>query len=271
MSKIDDKIDDIKTQKIGVSRKRVLIVEGDDDVGTLSTFLTRKFPGWETSWLIEPAGNKKQALQILSKESRWLGLVDRDEWSNAEVIYNTQTTPNMMVLPRFCMESYLVAPSDLWAALPATQQAKITGGQAQLAQEIEACKPNWLRHAALWHVINPLWGQLRSAGFKDAVLDPQSVPDDTDLQSRLNQWQATVDPQTIMQAVHQVIADLHGKTDEEYYSQWLYAKAFYPQVVLGILNRLLAITMDTKTWRSRLVSHLPVPSDLDPVWARMGL
>lgn len=47
MSKIDDLIAKIRTEKIGQTGKRVLIVEGDDDVVAFQAFLNKKDKYWE--------------------------------------------------------------------------------------------------------------------------------------------------------------------------------------------------------------------------------
>lgn len=176
MSKVDDLIKDIKTQLVGNTGVRVLLVEGTDDVDAYRIFLDRAFPGWEKTWHLTQAGNltqlgnKTNVVAMARKEPTWLGLVDRDEWTDAEIAEKAITCPNLLVLPRFCLESYLIDPAELWAAFPAKQQAKIIGGEAQFRLEVLADLQGWIRHAALWHGVRPLWQQLhRDLGFPDSV------------------------------------------------------------------------------------------------------
>lgn len=270
MSKIDDRIIEIKTLKIGATNKRVLLVEGIDDVDGISIFLNNKFPGWDQKWEVVSAGNKRQVLEIIKKETGWIGLVDCDEWTLAERVANQQLCGNLEVLPRFCFESYIVDPDELWQAFPQKQQAKIAGGLPALKAEFIQAKPLWLRHAALWHVVNPLWGKLRALGFKEGLLDPADVPDDAALILKLQEWHDAIDANVVMQEINNQISYLQTIPDPDFYRQKLYAKKYFPMVVQDVLNRLLG-NMDSKARRLAIIRHLPVPQDLDPLWIKMGL
>lgn len=270
MSKIDDRIAKIKTQRIGASKRKVLMVEGVDDVDTLSIFLGRLFQTWEKTWLVEAAGNKKQVLQFLAKEPTWLGLVDRDEWTTEGIDQYQLKHTNLLVLPRFCMENYLVDPAELWQALPLKQQQKITAGVSALEVAILDNLESWKRHAALWHVINPLWSGLRALGFKDELLQTQHIPDDTELEDTLKRWSAFVDTSRIMGEVDVEIARMNTQTTVDFLHHSLYAKAFYPQVVHPVLDRLLG-QKSAGVRRVALFKTLPIPADLEPLWQQMDL
>lgn len=270
MSKIDERIAEIKTQLIGATGAKVLIVEGPDDVDAFRIFLGRRFPEWERGWRIVDAGNKRQALQILSKEPTWIGLVDHDEWTQEERERHLANTPNLVVLPRFCLESYLIDPEELWQAFPEKQQQKIAGGLPQLQTALAQHKASWLRHSALWHVINPLWRRLTALGFTSGVLNTQNIPDDATLLRTLQSWHATLDAQATLGAVHRQLAELQTKSDKELFASWIYSKAFYPQVVHRLLDDLLG-QRPAKERRLAIFRTLPFPADLDPLWQRMGL
>ncbi|WP_047248548.1 DUF4435 domain-containing protein [Chromobacterium subtsugae] len=270
MSKIDEYIAEIKTQQIGETGARVLIVEGPDDVDAYRILLERRHPEWERGWRIVVGGNKRQTLKIIEKEPTWLGLVDHDEWTQEERERNIADTPNLMVLPRFCLESYLIDPEELWQAFPGKQQNKIAGGLPQLQAALAQHKAAWLRHAALWHVINPLWRRLTAQGFTSGVLDPQNIPDDASLLQTLQSWHTTLDAQATLDAVHRQLAELQAMPDKELFASRIYSKAFYPQVVHRLLNDLLG-QRPAKERRLAIFRTLPIPADLDPVWQRMGL
>lgn len=267
---IDELILKIKTQYISSNNKRVLLVEGDDDFDALSIFLNKKFPSWEQNWVLTPAGKKDHVLKILVKEPNWLGLVDRDEWTLEEIANQTARLQNLVILPRFCLESYLVEPSELWVALPQKQRLKIAGQIPQLTQEIGTEKQKWLRHAALWHVINPLWGKLRALGFNNEVLKPENVPNDDELRNKFSLWHNVLDIEQTLQEVNALIAQLQNLSDFEFYTQYLYAKKFYPIVVHTTLNRLLG-QKNAKERRLAMFRNLSVPPDLDVLWQKMGL
>lgn len=270
MSKLDDKIARIKAEHVGVTGVRVLVVEGLDDVDALRIFLDSKFPGWERAWHIEDAGNKPQVLGMLQKESTWLGMVDRDDWTPAESARHTQAQPNLVVLPRFCLESYFIDPDELWQAFPDKQRQKIAGGLSQLRSEIFQSKAEWRRHAALWHVIQPLWRTLRELGFPNDVLASPPVPDDVALGVKLREWHAALDASVILADVQALEARLTREADATVCAQWLYAKSFYPEVVHRVLDRLLG-PRSAKERRLSILRSLPIPSDLDGLWQRMDL
>ena len=46
MSKVAERIQEIKTEKLGQTGKKVLLVEGTDDRDAYQIFLSKKFPGW---------------------------------------------------------------------------------------------------------------------------------------------------------------------------------------------------------------------------------
>lgn len=267
---IDELILKIKTQEIGNSNRRVLLVEGDEDFDALSIFLHKKLPSWEQSWLLAAAGKKDHVLKILAKEPTWLGLVDRDEWTDTEIQTQINRLQNLVILPRFCLESYLVEPSELWAALPQKQRLKISGQSLQLAQEIGTEKQKWLRHAALWHVINPLWGKLRALGFNNEVLKPENVPDDDELRNKFSLWHNVLDIEQTLQEVNALIVQFQNLSNFEFYTQYLYAKKFYPIVVHATLNRLLG-QKNAKERRLAIFRNLLVPADLDVLWQKMEL
>ncbi len=270
MSKLDNLIKKIQDERIGNSNKRVLVVEGVDDCDALSVFLNKKFPSWERNWVLYPAGNKKQVLAVIEQIDTWIGLIDKDEWTATEIAQHSARLPNLAVLPRFCLESYLVEPNELWAAFSPKQRDKFTGGVNQLSEEISATKESWLRHAALWHAINPLWGKLRGLGFKESVLDPKDVPNDDDLLNKLSSWHDTLDAQRTVQTINALISQFQQESDFQFYTQRLYAKDFFPLVVHATLNRFIG-QEDEKTRRQNIFRHLPVPADLDVLWQKMEL
>jgi hypothetical protein len=270
MSTLEERIEKIKTQFIGKTGLRVLLVEGPDDVDAFRIFLGRKFLEWEKTWLLADAGNKRDVVKMLKKEAGWLGLVDRDEWTEAEIAEKKAECTNLIVLPRFCLESYLIDPAELWAAFPEKQRAKIEGGEAQFRQEVLANLTEWVRHAALWHGVRPLWRQLRNLGFPDSVTGNPPMPDDAALRAKFKEWQTTLDVDTILSGVHALEVQLGSEEISKLCSQWLHAKSFYPQVVHQTLNRLLG-QKPVNGRRLAILRSRAVPEDLDVLWQAMGL
>lgn len=272
---IDDRIQQIKTQSVGATGARVLLVEGPDDVDAFRIFLTHRAQasGWERKWHLEPAGNKRHVLSMLKREANWLGVVDRDEWTATECNAALVASPNLVLLPRYCLESYLIDPQEIWPALGPVQQARVVGGFPAFEQAVMAHRAPWVRHAALWHTINPLWRALRDKGFPNGVLDPVQPISDADLLIELTAWHNTLDAQTVLQQVQAREAQLTAMANTELLAEWVYAKKFYPMVVHAALNQLLG-AMPPKERRLKLLRHMAqvaVPGDLAPLWTAMGV
>lgn len=264
------KRDEIR-DRVGATGKPVVLVEGPDDEAAFTTLLGRFLPGWDQGWAMASAGKKSEVIELLRLEPTWLGIVDRDEWDSATITRQQAALPNLLVLPRFSLESYLVVPSELWRALPTLQQDRIPGEQAALEAAIVAVLPPYLRHGALWKVVTPLWTGLRALGFKEALASEQSVgvaQDNTEIQRVLGEWDALLDPQRIftdfqaeLQAAQQ--ASLHDQL-----TLWVHGKVFWNQGVHPVLNGFLG-QASASDRRTRLLKGIPQPSDLQSLLARI--
>ena len=167
----------------------------EPDINAFKSFLTRAHPDWENHWVVAEARKKSEVLAITKKEHNWIGVVDRDEWSQQKIHDIQSEINNLWVLPRYCIENYLIVPEELWLALPTKQQAKITGGVEALNQAIKADLVRWRCHGVLWAVINPLWEGLRTIGFKEALLDPDIATNDEEIKQKLMEWHIFLEPE----------------------------------------------------------------------------
>ncbi|MDX7713115.1 DUF3226 domain-containing protein [Aeromonas caviae] len=271
MSKIDQFIANVKTQQIAQTGKQVLLVEGEDDVHVFSAFLTKKSTNWEQHWVVIAAHGKSKVIEILGKEPGWLGIIDRDEWTDADVQQASQQNVNLFVLPRFCIESYLIVPDEIWAALPEVQRLKMPNRQADLNAAINRSLEAWTRHAALWHVVNPLYQRMRRPDHRGTILDdPQDVPNRQVLEQILQAWLDGLDPIQIANSVDELEQQYLALAHHELFTKHLYAKKFYPMVVHQALNQLLGQKSEDVRMKA-LLRTLPLPADLEPLWGRMGI
>jgi len=270
MSKLDDKILEIKTQLVGQSGKRVLLLEGADDLVAFQSLLSKANPSWEQHWCLAPAGNKSTVLNVLGKEASWIGVVDRDEWADAEIADVQKKHGNLFVLPRFCIESYLINPAEIWAALPPVQREKLPNGIDDLKQKIELNRADWIRHAALWQVIHPMYRRMRDSGQRDALLDPQAIPDEAKLKTVLASWLAELEPNKVVSQVNLFEQKLKQESNDVLYHTYFYAKKFYPLVVHTALDKLLGQKSEKDRVKA-LFRTLPLPVDLEPLWQKMAL
>lgn len=272
MASINVLIDKIKDEQIGASSKRVLVLEGTDDVQIFGHFLRHRSPGWEQHWVLAYANGKKRVLEVLQKEPTWLGVVDCDEWESAECARKIEQYPNLMCLPRYCIESYLVDPDELWALLPRVQQQKIAGGLPALRQLLMSDFHRWVNHGALWAVVNPMMEKLNALGFKGALLNIDVASDDARIQQKLQVWHDFFIPAPIFQDVQDKRAMISGLPLNQQLIQHIHGKQFFETVVVPVLNRALRQQNKKENWLKDLFKGLPaVPADLDLIWQKMGL
>jgi hypothetical protein len=247
-----------------------LILEGTDDIAAFENFLTKVHPDWENTWVLAGAGKKIEVLAILEQEANWMGVVDRDEWSADKIeTYQTEFS-NLWVLPRYCIENYLIVPAELWLAIPGKQQTKIAGGLQILDQAIKADLERWRCHGVLWSVINPLWEGLRGMGFKEALLDPAIATNADEIRHKLAEWHDYLEPDQIWQQYQQALAQATQLNADEQLKYYIHGKHFFAQIVTPVLNQLL-IQESADQRQQKIFRTLPLPADLDPLWQKMGL
>jgi hypothetical protein len=276
MSKPSDLRDQIRQRLVGSQTKQVFLVEGADDKLALDILLNRFVLSWESTWVVEAAGNKARLQEVLKLEPDWLGLVDRDEWDAAEQVKRRLDTPNLLVLPRFCMENYLVLPNEVWDAVPPARQRDVPTGmlgwQALALKDLD----QYVRHGVLWHVITPLWSGLRARGFKEKLASDNAAcvavaQRDADIQQVLNDWDAYLDPARLFGDFQVKLAEVQQLQPYEQLKNWVHGKTRWREVVNPAMNALFG-QMAEGDRRRKIFEHLPAwPSDLQFVLQRMGL
>ena len=268
MNRLTERINGIRTQ---YGNKRILLLEGTDDALAIETLLDRVNPDWVNQWAVYPAGSKRQVLALaMQAPANWLALVDKDEWTAGEIADYGNQHPGLHILPRFCIESYLVDPNELWVALPVGQQDRLPGGVTALAQALLVDLPQWQQHAARWHAINPLWSALRALGFKESLLRTSPFPDQAEVVETLQKWGDLLDQARLLEEINLAQVTFSQLPQDTFLHGCLYAKAFFPQVVVPVLGRLFG-QQDERAWRRHLFQQRAMPLDLLPLWQRMGL
>ena len=261
---------------VGLLPKCVLVVEGPDDKNFVESLLDRRAPGaWQAQWMIGVAGGKTNVAKILGHEPAWHGLVDRDEWTQSDMVAHQAKFPGRLhILSRFCVESYFVIPNELWLLLPPARQAQITGGREAFETVLLSEHDTWLRHGALWHTINPLWAGLRSLGFKDELLDmTNATKTDAQIEAKLDEWHRYLEPGTIMQAFRDALAAARGVSIDEQLKMRIHGKKFFEMHINSELSRLLSRPSQSaeKTLAELGQGMIALPPDLVPVWNAIGL
>jgi hypothetical protein len=72
--------------------------------------------------LLYQAGGKSQVMAELSLSPEFFGIIDKDEWSEEDIDKKKRELSNLIIIPRYCMESYLVDPREIWDAVPEYQR-----------------------------------------------------------------------------------------------------------------------------------------------------
>jgi len=253
--------------------KRALIVEGKTDELVFTQLLKKVDPQWETRWVLAEVGGKRNVVEILSKQPTWLGIVDRDEWDNAQLSQRQQQLPNLLVLPRFCIENYLTVPDELWHCLPQKQKAKLPEGRGAAIQSITVPiaenLERWVQFGALWAIINPLWDELLLLGFNRDLLDPELVVDEQRFRAQCANWHSHLEPQGLWQRYQEKLTAIQAQTNDENLRTIVHGKKFFKAVVTPAFRELFAIQSAISV--EDLFREMPVPADLAFVWQRMDL
>jgi hypothetical protein len=258
---------EIKEKLIAQTGKRALLVEGTDDVSLFRILLTRKLgAGWENDWVLAYTGKKEFVVDILAQENDWLGIVDRDEWTDEVITEKQRELTNLFVLPRFCIENYAIDPDELWEALPPKMQGKVVGGLNALKSEILRDKVKWLRHGVLWSVINPLWSGLRALGFKEKLLKINAVQDNDTIKITLTEWHDYLEPGKVFQSFVEKLNQVSVLPEKDQLHRWIHGKQFFSGHVHSVLNNYLG-QHDAQSRKIDIFRSCVLPQDLNPLWA----
>lgn len=276
MSKASDLRDRIRQRLVSSQTKRVFLVEGTDDKLALDVLLNRFVSNWESVWVVEVANNKALLQEVLKLEADWLGLVDRDEWDAAEQDRRQQATPNLLVLPRFCMENYLILPNEVWDAVPPARQRDVPmgmlGWQGPALKDLDP----YVRHGVLWHVVTPLWSGLRARGFKEKLASDNAAcvavaQSDADIQQILADWDAYLNPVRLFSEFQRKLAEVQQLPPYEQLKHWVHGKTRWREVVNPAMNALFGQMAEGER-RRKIFEHLPAwPDDLQFVLKSMRL
>lgn len=263
----------IREQKIGEQKNRkVLIVEGNDDEFALIALFKNHHPEYEQNWIIAKAGNKRNVLAVLKEEKNWIGLVDCDEWNQEVIKKEQQKLANLLVLPRFCIENYLINPIEIWQAIPVNQQIKIQNGKKILESIIHSNLLVYIRHCVLWKIITPLWLDLRNLGFKEKLAAEQSVnisQEDEKIQAVLKDWHNLLDPKKIFNKFKQQLEVVENLSVSEQLMSWVHGKIFWKEIVFPQMIRMFGQKSE-KEMKKQLFNNLDWPKDLDILLIKMN-
>ena len=243
--------------------KRVILVEGTSDTKALSYFLNLLEPNWRTDIALLNADSKKRVQKGVKHYDNWVGIVDRDEWSDEQVQKLAQSSPRLHILPRFCIENYFCVPSELWYVLPTTLKQEIDYGDFE--QRILQNLPDWVAHGAMWRVIQ----KRRSVFLYDsnfpAALDARPVTNIDEIRDVLRSWHTQLDPEQIIQEYQHDLAVAQQHSNEYLLKEYVHGKKFFKQVIVGNVLKGLFGQKSTSQWQEDVKkdNRLALPADLE--------
>ncbi|PKM01561.1 MAG: hypothetical protein CVV17_07065, partial [Gammaproteobacteria bacterium HGW-Gammaproteobacteria-7] len=215
----------------------VLLVEGSDDVTLFGHFLSQHAPGWQQRFYLDATGGKSHVIQgVTVHRPGWVGVIDRDEWSQADVEAASKRSPRLHILPRFCVESYFCDPVELWAALPVPQRQRVEDKLQALAGPILAALPDWIAHGAMWRVLRDLY----KAARLPAELEDHPVTDEPSIRRVLTDWHTRLAPDSVLAQYHDELSRAQALAAETQLHQYVHGKKFFNQVVVQVLDGVFA-------------------------------
>ncbi|MBL0385333.1 DUF4435 domain-containing protein [Tumebacillus sp. ITR2] len=269
MAKWTDLRDQILEREVGNLGKRIFLVEGKDDVLCYEAAL-RSHVGhteWNTQWSVIDANGKENVLKILKDQPTWVGLVDRDELSDEEVQALQAQYPNLHILPRYCMESYLIVPDELWNMIPSHYRDNFRAGESKFKQMITRDLQKWVRQGVLWSVVNPLQQELISVGFKDHLLDFQIAQDETKIKQKLEEWSSKLDADRLFSTFQTRLEEVLQLPEPVQLTRWVHGKDFWKGRVQPVLRLLMGQRNNWDTpYDIELWQHLKLPGELIPIF-----
>ena len=246
--------------------KPLILVEGEDDSDLYKQLFTLVDPNWQNRFELEWVSGKRRVFQGCRRVATWRGLVDRDEWAEAQVTAARTETPNVQILPRFTTQNYWINPDELWNLIPATARTSHPGVQAQLVAEIETHRADWTAHGAMWRVMLRCQVGLGDLRFPQELMDAP-VTDEAQIMAILTRWHNHFEPQDIMDEYRTERDEALGSPRSEQYAHLIHGKRFFRQVVTLVLNRVFHSPRKTANeWMADLTASMTtVPADLRPV------
>lgn len=252
------------------ANKQVFLVEGTDDVAMWEKFFTLYQANWAVNWHIDYAGNKKQVVSILKMQTNWYGIIDTDEWQPEKIRELQTEISHLFTLPRYCAENYLIVPDEIWACLSPNEQAKI-GDFAECERVLLRDLNQYVRHGALWFVINPLWEGLRSKGFKEDLLNIENAQNQQFIYDKLREWHDYLQPEKIEQALANKLAEIQGKQPEILLKHHIHGKKFFENVICKQFNQWFGQQNETHIRRNLIRYMKQLPDDILPIFQEIGL
>jgi hypothetical protein len=251
---------------VGGTPKEVLLVEGADDLIVVERWLSLRDPNFRQNLHVHDAAGWEKLRNALKWRPDWMGLQDRDEWTEAEIADAATQYPGLRFLPRPCIENYFVVPSELWALIPAPQQANYPGNSAQFASDISAHSDRYTRHWCMWVVLRVRRRVLiERLQFPDALIERMldAAPlTEAEVQSQLQQWHDVLNAKDVFQEYQDLEKQSLVLSPEEKLKQHVHGKSFFTRVIAGEALRTIAQKSHQDWFKDLAANIASVPDDV---------
>ena len=235
--------------------KRVLLVEGTGDVAFLTLMLDKPPLQDENifaDWVVAPAGGKDAVLRLLKERPGLHAMVDRDAWSEKESANMERMYPGLHILPRFCIENYLICPEELARAIP---------GFAELTPQIVKEIPQAVRHGCLWRAAQPLYEELLQAGFNRSLLR-YPPPGEAEMRDILSNWQHLLSPENVHQRMEEHFQNMKGADQQTLLHRYVHGKVFWRGCIETMAARFFP-DRKSEELKREVYRRLSLPKDLE--------
>lgn len=270
MSSFDDRFRAFSSEVAATPGKRVLVVEGSTDIDFLTWMFDKpplKGMNLPARWVMGDAGGKTAVVRMLEKRPEWVGLVDRDAASQDEIDAAIKKTPNLFLLPRYCIENYLTDPRLLDQMLDMPRFAKQKKPLEYAKQQIKPHYSEAIRHGSLWRAVQPLQDALQELGFNGALLK-YSLPGDAEVKQTLQSWSQLMDWQRIYAQYEQFQETASALPLDKALARWVHGKMLWRNVVGPQLSEALGGVNKDKLAR-RLFRMMDLPEDVHQLMQRL--
>jgi len=237
----------------------VVLVEGKEDVTWFSHFLDLHAVGWRSRAFLAAAEGKRHVIQgVTVHRPSWIGIIDRDEWREADIIAAAGRSLHLHILPRFCIESYLCDPDELWNALPAAQRDRVAEDINVWMGSIRQHIPDWVAHGAMWRVLR----EIHETSRFPSQLEEHPITDEAQIRQILTSWHQQIAPDIVLARYQAELTLGREMPEPKQLQQYIHGKKFFNQVIVQVLDQRFA-GKGADDWQQRLrdTPILP-PSDL---------
>lgn len=237
-----------------------LAVEGKNDEIIIQRFLdmggkSGHWQSWDARLVVKQVEGKANVFAEIEKnEPRIWGLIDRDAYSSTQIDDLQAKYPRLLVLPRWTIENYFIVPDELALLFPNIQPS------------IEAHRANWVKHGALWHVL-----QEQGVFEEDYPRKLFDVPirNDDEIHALLHRWRNQIDPDKVLTTYSETRQQFSINNDKDY-TQHIHGKTFFGAIVKPLIDSHIKPNLSKDKLKEKLVEQFrDCPADLVPILRRV--